>query len=468
MNIDKIVLIYPERDGRIFGRAQGSPYTLMRLASLVPEDIPVEIWDEDLRALPMERLGPRDLVGITSKTLSIEHAKEIGVAARQRGSLVVVGGTHATLVPDEVKQWADITVVGEAYHTWDQIIRDVANDTAKQMYVDESWSPLGGVARLTDRVLAMVDERRHYWTPYLEITRGCPRDCTFCTAIRVSGKIMRHRPIDEVVEEIQRRRVKRFFLTDDNFGLNFRTSPNYIVQLFDALAKLNLNGWTAQAEMMVGNFPELLALARRAHLEKLFIGFESINTSNGRDLGGKSKGNTAEYKRVINAIHDHGIGVVGLFVLGLDGDQPDVFETTWDFVRQSKLDAVSFTIMTPYPGTELRREYEEQERLLPNMPWSKYDTAHVVFQPAQMSVAQLRRGYDWICNRAYSSMSIARRGVHALRRQPLLQYQRRVFSSFSTDVGYRKAVSYREREPDFQWRTPAQLTQTPAANSIKG
>ena len=447
MDIEKVVLIYPERDGRIWGKAQGSPYTLMRLASLVPDAIPVEIWDEDLGPLAFDRLGPRDLVGITSKTLSIERAQKIAAQVRHRGSTVVVGGTHATLIPDDVMQWADITVVGEAYCTWPQIIQDVANQTAKNLYVDEQWSRLDGVARLTDRVLKMVDEHRHYWTPYMEITRGCPRDCHFCTAIRVSGKIMRHRPIDEVVEEIERRRIKRFFLTDDNFGLNFRTNPDYMVKLFEALAELDLNGWTAQAEMMVGDFPELLSLARRAHLDKFFIGFESVNASNRRDLGGKSKGNVAEYKRIINTVHQHGIGVVGLFVLGLDGDTTDVFESTWNFVRESELDAVSFTIMTPYPGTELRREYEEQGRLLPNAPWSVYDTAHVVFRPAQMSVEELRRGYDWICRQAYHPASIAARGWRALRRHPFRQYRRRMFSIFRRYLGYRKTLLYRRKDP---------------------
>jgi radical SAM superfamily enzyme YgiQ (UPF0313 family) len=430
----------------------------MRLASLVPDHIPIEIWDEDLGALPIHRLGPRDLVGITSKTLSIDRAKEIATAAKARGSTVVVGGTHATLIPDEVQQWADITVVGEAYHTWPQILRDVTNQSAQKLYVDESWASLDGVAPLTDRVIQMVGEHRNYWTPYMEITRGCPRDCTFCTAIRVSGRVMRHRPVEEVVEEIERRRIKRFFLTDDNFGLNFRTNPEYIIRVFEALARLDLNGWTAQAEMMVGNFPELLALARRAHLDKFFIGFESINTSNRRDLGGKSKGNVEEYKRIIDTIHQHGIGVVGLFVLGLDGDTTDVFESTWNFVRESELDSVSFTIMTPYPGTELRREYEAQGRLLPNIPWRLYDTAHVVFKPAQMTVEQLRRGYDWICHKAYDPASIALRGLRTLQRHPVGKYQRRLFSSFSTDFGYRKTVSYRDRERDFRWRTPPRLT----------
>ncbi|MCX7841100.1 MAG: radical SAM protein, partial [Anaerolineae bacterium] len=320
MEIDKIVLVYPRRDGLIYGRAHGAPYTLMRLASLVPDEIPVEIWDEDLRPIDFSRCTSHTLMGITSKTLSIDRAKEIALEARKRGTTVVVGGTHATLAPDEVATWADVVVVGEGYRTWPQIIRDFSADTLRARYVDEEWVPLAGVARLTDRVIKMVNEKKYYWTPYLEVTRGCPRNCTFCTAIRVSGKVMRHRPIDEVVEEIQRRGIERFFLTDDNFGLNFRTNPDYVVKLFEAFAKLPLDGWTAQAEMMVGEFPELLELARHAHLDKFFIGFESVNPANRSEMGGKSSGNVEKYKQVIREIHRHGIGVVGLFVFGFDHD----------------------------------------------------------------------------------------------------------------------------------------------------
>lgn len=443
MNLDKVVLVYPKRDGRILGKAQGSPYTLMRLASLVPDEVPVEIWDEDVAPIPFHRLTKNTLMGITSKTLSIERARDIALAAKKHGTTVAVGGAHATLAPEEVSRWADITVVGEAYFTWPRIIQDVAHDRAEKFYVDESWADLKGVARLTDRVLNMVDEKRHYWTPFLEITRGCPRNCSFCTAIRVSGRVMRHRPIDEVVEEIERRDIKRFFLTDDNFGLNFRTDPEYIQQLFYALRKLPLNGWTNQAEMMVGDFPDLIRLGKEAHMDKFFIGFESINSGNKRDLGGKTKGNLDDYRRVIKTVQRYGVGVVGLFVFGLEADTPQVFQNTWEFVRESGLDNVSFTIMTPYPGTPAREQYVREERLFPNVPWSKYDTTHVVFEPKEMTAAQLREGYDWICRKAYSLPSIAVRGVRTLRRHPIRQARRKLFSSFSTDFGYRRTYSYR-------------------------
>ncbi len=443
MQIDKIVLVYPKRDGLIYGRAHGSPYTLMRLASLVPPEIPVEIWDEDLRPIDFNRCTPHTVMGITSKTLSIDRAKEIAARAKARGSTVVVGGTHVTLAPDEVEHWADAIVVGEAYFTWPRIIHDILNDRLQSRYVDEEWASLAGVAPLTDRVIQMVDEKRHYWTPYLEITRGCPRNCTFCTAIRVSGKIMRLRPIDEVMEEIERRDIKRFFLTDDNFGLNFRTDPHYMTQLFNALEKTQLNGWTAQAEMMVGEYPDLLEHARHAHLDKFFIGFESVNPGNVRELGGKSKGNQQKYKEIIKEVHRHGIGVVGLFVFGFDHDSPQVFEETWKFIRESELDGVSVTILTPYPGTPQRDQWVAENRLIPNTLWSLYDTSHVTYYPKLMTVDQLREGYDWICRKLYNPASIVARGVRAMRRVPIRQARTKFFSTFSTDFGYRKTYGFR-------------------------
>ena len=99
MPIRKAFLIQPGRDGAFLHKAIMAPYTLMRLASLVPDEVEVEIIDEDLRAAPFERLGPGDLVGITAKTLQIDRAKWIAERAQARGVKVVIGGAHATLFP---------------------------------------------------------------------------------------------------------------------------------------------------------------------------------------------------------------------------------------------------------------------------------------------------------------------------------------------------------------------------------
>ena len=447
MPIRKIYLVQPGRDGRFLGRGTMAPYTLMRLASLVPDAVEVQIIDEDLQPLPFDELGPQDLVGITAKTLQIDRARWIATRAQARGAKVIVGGAHATLAPEEVAAWADCVAVGEAYRTWPQMIADFDRGQLQSSYVDTEWANLDFLPPLADRVLRQVDEKRRYWTPYLEITRGCPRSCTFCTAIRVSGAVMRLRPVEQVVEEIERRGIKRFFLTDDNFGLNFRLHPEYMEQLFKALARLPLHGWTCQAELLVGDYPDLLKLARQAHLDKFFIGFESANPNNRRELGGKAKGNVERYREVIQRVHDAGIGVVGLFVFGFDGDTPQIFQSTYDFMRSSDLDSFSITVLTPYVGTPQRAKWIEENRLLPGVPWSLYDTNHVTYYPAQMTHQQLAQGYDWLSRKLYGWNGIASRGLRQLMRHPLRDWPRKAFASFSTDFGYRLECNHREWVP---------------------
>lgn len=448
MELRKIVLVQPGREGRVFGKAPAAPYTLMRLASLVPDEIEVEIWDENLEDLDgrFKNLNKHDLVGITAKTLAIETAQRYARLAHEAGvEAVAVGGSHVTLMPEDVKPWADIIVTGEAYRTWPQLIEDFQNDTLKEHYHDTEWADLTGVATLSNRVINMVDEHRHYWTPLLEITRGCPRNCSFCTAIRVSGQKMRFRPIDEVIEEIERRGIDRFFLTDDNFGLAFVINPEYTEKLFLALEKTKLRGWTTQAEMAVYKYPELLKLAKRAHLDKFFIGFESVNPANRRELGGKSKGLIKQYEEAIKAIQKYGLGVVGLFVFGFDADTPETMWDTWRFAKNAGLDSMSATVLTPYPGTPFRQQLIEEDRLIPGMGWRYYDTAHTVYYPKLMTVGQFEHEYDQICKAIYHPFRMAQRGFRALMRHPWQRMPAKAFGSFSTDYGYRRTFAWRSK-----------------------
>ncbi len=441
----RVVLIQPKRDGRIWGKAPGSPYTLMRLASLVPNEIAVEIWDENVRDLEMDTLGEGDLVGITSMTVTIERAEQIARQAMQKKAGVVLGGVHSTLLPEHASTFTHSIMIGEGYFKWQELIQDFAAEGVKGMkpvYEDSTWAKLDGIATISDRVIRMVDERNHYWTPYIELTRGCPRNCSFCTAIRVSGQKMRLRPIDEILDEIDRRGIKRFFATDDNFGLNFTTDPHYCADLFTAFSKLDLQGWTCQSEMSIAKFPELLEMSVAAHLDKHFIGFESVNPENRRSLGGKAKGMAASAEEAVRIIRQFDVGVVGLFVTGFDSDTPATIQSTWDFIRNSDLDSASVTVLTPYPGTPLRDQLIEEGRLL-DSPWNHYDTAHVTFVPQNFTPDGLRDAYDWLCKKVYSPSQIARRGIRTIARYPVSQMGRKLFGSFSTDYGYRRTYAYR-------------------------
>ena len=179
-----------------------------------------------------------------------------------------------------------------------------------------------------------------------------------------------------------------------------------------------------------------------AHLDKHFVGFESVNPDNRSALGGKSKGLATNAEDAIRVIRETGVGVVGLFVMGFDEDTPATFQSMWDFIRNSELDSISVTMLTPFPGTPLREQLESEGRLL-DSPWSQYDTAHVTFVPKNFEVEELREAYDWLCRKTYSPYQITRRGMRSLWRYPMSQAGKKLFGSFSTDYGYRRTYAYR-------------------------
>jgi radical SAM superfamily enzyme YgiQ (UPF0313 family) len=196
---------------------------------------------------------------------------------------------------------------------------------------------------------------------------------------------------------------------------------------------------------MVAEYPDLLDLAREAHLDKFFIGFESINPNNRRELGGKTRGEIEQSRRVIKRVHEHGIGVVGLFVFGFDSDTLETFDAAYDFIRSAELDGVSATVLTPFPGTAQRASLLAAGRILPHDTWEHYDTNHVTYVPAKMTVEELTAAYDRLCRRIYHPARIFERGFSALQRHPVHKVGARFFSSFSTDIGYRREYSHRNR-----------------------
>ena len=97
------------------------------------------------------------------------------------------------------------------------------------------------------------------------------------------------------------------------------------------------------------------------------------------------------YAERIRRFQERGIEVYGTFIVGLDGDGPDIFERTADFILQNHLYGANITVPTPLPGTQLRREMEEQGRI-GSAGWDAYTLWDVVARPLCMSAQELEDG----------------------------------------------------------------------------
>lgn len=125
---------------------------------------------------------------------------------------------------------------------------------------------------------------------------------------------------------------------------------------------------------------------------------------------GKGFNQPSRYAEAVKRIHGEGIGIMGTFIVGLDDDDPGVFQRIIDFCIDRKLDWALTFIMAPYPGTESFLRLQKEGRIL-SRDWEKYDSLNAVYQPLLMSVEELEKGMRRIWKEVFSLSSIYKRNL---------------------------------------------------------
>ena len=373
-----------------------APLTLTTLAALVPEDLNAEITIQDEGVQPLDLNFPRSLVGITAITGTSQRAYEIADTLREQGHTVVIGGVHATLLPDEAALHADAIVTSYAEVSWPQLLRDFAQGKLQKRYFAPTGRRLEGVPVARRDLL----KKNLYATVnVIEATRGCPHKCDFCAVPAAWANIYAHRPIAEVIAELETFEGRQALFID----LSPVEDVDYAKALYRAMLPLRMR-WVGLATTRIAEDAELLDLAARSGCRGLLIGFESISQATLEETR-KGFHKAQNYAEVVKRLHGHGIGIQGCFVFGFDNDDESVFERTVEFVDKTKIDLPRYAVMTPFPGTGYFRRLESEGRLL-HKNWSLFDVEHVVFQPRQMTPERLQEGLEWAWRQSYSWRSM--------------------------------------------------------------
>ncbi len=421
----KILLISPERKRKkeeafLF---RLSFLNLPYVAAVTPPDVEVKIIDEAFEEINFDEKV--DLVGITGQTPVVPRAYQIAEEFKKRGVPVVMGGVHASMLPEEALQHVDAVVVGEGEEIWPEVIADLRKRQLGRIYaagefVDPSILPLPR--------RDLLNEKFYFPLKLLETTRGCPHRCDFCGVSKFFGFRYRNRPISEIDRELKTLFQKGPVMTPalkKILSLLSRDLPYFLKRRLLYIIDSNVAGdrrfcldlisllkeydllWWGHAPVSVAFDHQLLEGFSQSGCIALNIGFESFSTKNLSAMG-KGFNQPSRYAEAVKRIHDQGIGIMGTFIVGLDDDDPGVFQRTIDFCTHERLDWALTFIMAPYPGTESFKRLEKQGRIFCR-DWEKYDSLNAVFHPLLMSVEELEKGMRRVWKEVFSLSSIYKR-----------------------------------------------------------
>ncbi len=379
--------------------------TLANIAALTPNNIDISVIDESIDTINYDE--DVDLIGISSLTCQAPRAYQIAKEFKKRNKTVIMGGVHATILPQEVLNHVDSVVIGEAENIWPKVISDFQkNKKLKTTYKNKVLPDL-------QKLLIPRFELTNYnkcikplfsKTPAIPIftTRGCPFNCSFCSVKKLLGNAFRTKPVENVLKEIEASKAKSFFFTDDNI----MGDEKHAEQLFKTITPLKIR-WMSQFSTHVLHKPKLVELAGKSGCYEVILGIESINSDNLKNIN-KQFNKPDEYKNLFKLLKDNDINPHVQILFGMDNDTEEVFKRTIEFLLENDVNFIHISIITPFPGTDLYKQLEKEKRIF-TKDWSKYDITKVVFHPKNITIEQLENAVRDGHKQFYSYGNIMRR-----------------------------------------------------------
>jgi len=356
------------------------PHGPVVFAAEIPDDVEIEFVDANLQTIVFDTSV--DLVALSVLlTCQLPHAFEIADHFRQKNTPVIFGGIATALHADEVTRHADSVFLGEVEGRFTSVIADFKAGRLKKIYDYLNDAPdiiRVGTARRDILNRKLYNYRGIQMFDLVHASRGCRFNCFPCCIGYLGGRKFRPRPIEKVIEEMESIPNNRLFIVDNSLSQD----RQWIIELMKAMIPLKKK-WVSHPLLYDDEVLELAAEAGCWYVYQAI--FDTSNVIRDR----------------IKMLKNHGIGIEGTIILGTDDQSEDDIKRLVDFLIENELDMAEFTILTPFPHTPIRAQFEKEGRILSNN-WRDYTCDKVVFQPKHMTPQKLEELYHYAWRAFYA------------------------------------------------------------------
>jgi radical SAM superfamily enzyme YgiQ (UPF0313 family) len=403
-----IVLINPRFEVSYWGMEHALPFMGKRanlpvaclplLAALTPEGHTVTLLDENVEAIPWDRVAKADIVGVTGMSVQRFRMREILTELKRRGKFTVVGGPWITVQEDYFGELADVIFVGEAEETWPRFLEEWGRGLHQVRYEQAEKSDMSKVPTPRFDLLKM----RHYAFGSVQFSRGCPFQCEFCDIIVTFGRRPRLKSSAQVLAELEALRAQGtdiVFVVDDNLIGNKKAIKALLRDLIDWQ---RANGYPlslfTEASIDLADDAELMELMVEANFLSVFIGIESPREESLRET--KKYQNVRSGGTLVEKVHriqDAGMDVWCGMIMGFDNDDATIFDAQRRFLREARISLAMIGMLHAIPKTPLHDRLAAEGRLDP-ADEPEFGTNVV---PARLGREELLDGYLGVLRDAY-------------------------------------------------------------------
>ncbi|MBS3782086.1 MAG: B12-binding domain-containing radical SAM protein [Candidatus Thermoplasmatota archaeon] len=359
---------------------------ILTLATILDrEGYDVKFYDETFTKPDYDDLDP-DFLLVSCMSATAKRGYEIAEFFKNKDTKVLIGGIHPSFKPRESLKHCDTVVTGEAEKVIVPILEGeyegeniVKGEPVRNLdnIPFPDYDLVEGLSKNPDKVSICA-------------SRGCPYSCKFCSLNKMFGNVTRTVSNERVIEFLEKIKTLNTLVFDEP---NFRADRKRATSLLKSMKEHGISPkriWM-DVSLHAAEDEEFLRLCSEVSELHFTIGLESINK---KALNYYSKGkrfSIEKMKECLERIKDFGIKIQGSFVFGSDYEKKDVFKNTLEFCKETEIEFPTFCPLTPYPGTDFRKELLEQDRIFTDN-WDLYDNVHTVFYPKNMSPYELQEG----------------------------------------------------------------------------